>query len=349
MSLNPPLDFNGNPLRVQHEYFIMKRTDMKYILSFENSSAKYQGNGSVILTTCRIIIVNSKRIDSLKAYEFPLSMILNEKYCQPLMGTNYLAGDCFPMFGNNLGKVNFTLTFTHSCGTFVTGLFMLIDSLRAHNNKGHDKTITEAIRNNTFNSVFPVDKNDPSDFIYEQPDEIPALKPVSQSVVQNDGHLIKGLMNEAGMSVINQNPIQVGQNANNNNNGFEYKLPQQYEYKSVQYNVGGNQQKNNSNSNQSNWVNPYLPKHIIEQNSKVFPSIKENIIEENEQIPQMSMIYPQPQYYQKPNQIHPPQINQPQFNQYDPYPSFDNNQYNLPQYKKDNYFQQNYKDPLIDK
>lgn len=369
MSLNPPLDFNGSPLRVEHEYFVLKRTDMKYSLSFENSTIKYQGTGSAILTTCRMIIVNSNRVDTLKAYELPLSMIINEKYCQPLLGTNYIMGDCFPMFGNNFGKVNFTLTFIHPCGTFVTGLFLLLDSLRAHDNKSHDKEITNAIRNNTFNLVFPVDKNDPSDFIYDQPDEIPAFKPLSQSVVQNDGNVMRGFLNEAGMSVISQNDF--GSNMNqNNNNGFEYKHPQQYEYKSVQYNNRDvNPQPNNNNPQR--WVNPYLPQKIIEHNNnKVFPIIQENEYEENkkeiDQIPQMSIIpQQQPHYYQSPMQIHPPQIhppqifapqlnppyqNQPQYNQYDPYPSFDDNKYNPPQFNQNFNLcnrKKDFKDPLL--
>jgi len=46
MALNPPLSENGNPYRVEGEFFIMKRKGIEFEIKVKNGN-KYKGKGIV--------------------------------------------------------------------------------------------------------------------------------------------------------------------------------------------------------------------------------------------------------------------------------------------------------------
>ena len=46
MALNPPLDANGNPCRVNGEYFILNRTGVEFEFKVSGGN-KYTGKGKV--------------------------------------------------------------------------------------------------------------------------------------------------------------------------------------------------------------------------------------------------------------------------------------------------------------
>lgn len=46
MALNPPMNSNGDPCRVEGEYFVMKRKNMDFELKVEKGN-KYTGKGYV--------------------------------------------------------------------------------------------------------------------------------------------------------------------------------------------------------------------------------------------------------------------------------------------------------------
>lgn len=48
MALNPPLTFNGDPCRVEGEFFVMKRKGVEFEFKVENGS-KYTGEGLVYI------------------------------------------------------------------------------------------------------------------------------------------------------------------------------------------------------------------------------------------------------------------------------------------------------------
>jgi hypothetical protein len=58
MALNPPLDPQGNPCRVNGEYFILKRTGVEFEFKVSGGN-KYTGKGRVN----KIIIINNNFID----------------------------------------------------------------------------------------------------------------------------------------------------------------------------------------------------------------------------------------------------------------------------------------------
>ena len=47
MALNPPLTMNGDPCRVEGEYFVMKRKGVEFEFKVENGN-KYTGTGIVL-------------------------------------------------------------------------------------------------------------------------------------------------------------------------------------------------------------------------------------------------------------------------------------------------------------
>ena len=60
MALNPPLDSNGNPCRVNGEYFILNRTGVEFEFKVSGGN-KYTGKGKVNKNFKKIIfyIVNT--------------------------------------------------------------------------------------------------------------------------------------------------------------------------------------------------------------------------------------------------------------------------------------------------
>ena len=57
MSLNPPTNGQGEPLRVQGEHFILHRQGIEFEVKIEGLG-KLKGKGSCYLTTNRIILLN---------------------------------------------------------------------------------------------------------------------------------------------------------------------------------------------------------------------------------------------------------------------------------------------------
>ena len=56
MALNPPLDPQGNPCRVNGEYFILKRTGVEFEFKVSGGN-KYTGKGRVIKSNNLLIII----------------------------------------------------------------------------------------------------------------------------------------------------------------------------------------------------------------------------------------------------------------------------------------------------
>lgn len=314
MTLNPLLNSPSHePLRMEGEYFIIRRDDCEFEFVTEHSG-KYKAKGFVILSSVRLIAVSSDHNNiNFKAFEMPLSNIYGEAYNQPFFGRNYLSGTCQSLFASPLGKVTFRIWFTsNDCGTIVPALYNLLDSLRHNQNRNHDKNILNGLKNGDFNSIFAIDPKDPS-FIYTvQPEAIPLPKSISQSLipVARPNMILSGVNNNS----VPQNHFE-GPNVNNSmfvnhgankNNQFVYQEPPKFEYKEP-------------NAQKENIVNPYVPKqnkkvNIIQNNeNKVFPLIPENdisgqIINNNskivvqgkvEEVPDVKSLYPkfdQPKY-----------------------------------------------------
>lgn len=276
MSINPILNTTTHePLRMEGEYFIIRRNDIEYELLTEQSG-KYSGLGYLILTSVRIVIVSNDLNNlAFHSFEMPLSNIYGEAYNQPFFGKNYLSGTCQALFASPIGKVTFKIWFKqNACGTLVPIFYNLIDSLRHNQNKKHDQHIMTALKNGDFNTIFAIDPDDPSTIYSIQPEAIPLPKPMSQSVMPNNvrpNMMISGVNNNNNpYNNMNNIPVESAYNVYNNNqnnqinnaNQYVYKDPGQYQYKEPN----------------DNFSNPYVPKsnNNIIANNNVFPLFPNN-------------------------------------------------------------------------
>jgi len=127
----------------------------------------------MILTTCRIVVVNQKENSPFKAFDLPLGLMKNEDFKQPIFGANYISGICKPLLNLLPGEIKFKIWFMEGgCGTFVQNFLNMVASLRKNNNKGHDEKFLNNIATGNFSKTAYVDPNDPSVIFLEQPDVI---------------------------------------------------------------------------------------------------------------------------------------------------------------------------------
>jgi hypothetical protein len=125
----------------------------------------------MILTTCRVVVINTKENSPFKSFDLPLGLMKNEDFKQPIFGANYICGVCKPLFNLLPGDIKFKIWFMEGgCGTFVPTFLNMISSLRKNNNRGHDPKFINTITSGTFAKTAYVDQNDPSVIFLEQPD-----------------------------------------------------------------------------------------------------------------------------------------------------------------------------------
>ena len=77
--LNPPQASDGEPLRVDGEHFVLKRKGIEFHVNVKGIG-KLKGKGRVILTTCRLILINDKDDKDLKCIDLPYANTYEEKF-----------------------------------------------------------------------------------------------------------------------------------------------------------------------------------------------------------------------------------------------------------------------------
>lgn len=214
MALNPPLTSEGLPCRVNGEYFIMNRGGVSFEMKVKKGN-KYSGKGEVILTTCRLVCVNSDTKSLFKSFDLPLALIYSEKFTQPIFGSNYLGGYCKPLMNILPGDVEFYIYFTEGgVGTFIPSVMSIIANVRKNNNKGPDEKMLNNISTGIFAKTAYIDPNDPSKIYLEQPKQ---EKKVNNIEVKNTDR------EDNDRNKFNINSIDNNNNFNNNinKNNFE--------------------------------------------------------------------------------------------------------------------------------
>ena len=117
----------------------------------------------MILTTARLVCVNTKTNSNFKAFDIPLSLLIKEDFSQPIFGSNYISGTVKPLFNLIPGNIKFKIWFMEGgCGTFVPNFLSLTASVRKNNNKGLEQKFINSISSGTFAKSAFVDPNDPS-------------------------------------------------------------------------------------------------------------------------------------------------------------------------------------------
>ena len=171
MSINCALNEMGlEPLRIKGEYFIIKRYDISYKILLE-SKKHYEGQGYMVLTSNRLVIIPLNQKAQFRAIEIPLKEIYKEQFKQPLFGKHYLTAKCHSIIGSPFGPFTFTIWFKLKKNSSLIGmLYALIDSLRHNQGAKHDERIINLLQESNFNEIFPINSEEISNFYKIQPE-----------------------------------------------------------------------------------------------------------------------------------------------------------------------------------
>lgn len=269
MALNPPLDNSGYPFRVLGEYFILRRTGIEFECKVKNGN-KYMGKGEIILTTCRIICLNNKNNNALKAFDLPISLISEEAFKQPIFGANYLYGVCKPLLNSLPGDITFKIWLMNGgCGTVAPAYLKIVKTNRRNQNRLDNKTRQE-VQSGKFCKSAYVDPSDPSVIYLDQPN------------VNNNINY-----NPLGYNPVPQNDsLNFGQNSMNNNINSNDNSRNIYDNNCN--NIHNNQQKsipgvncwgsisNNSNNNNNINFNNNQYNNITNNDNNINSTINDN-------------------------------------------------------------------------
>ena len=281
MTTNILLNEEGTePIRTENEFFILKRNDITYRILLD-SKKQYTGEGYIILTSERLVIISTQRNATFKSIEIPLNKIYQETFKQPLIGKNYLTAKCNPIFASQFGSFTFTIWFKgNRMGTLVGAFYTLLDSLRNNLGRNHDDNVIRALQENNFNELFAIDPEDNS-FIYQiQPPPANIPKRNYQSVINNGPPPAINFnfnSNRRNQNFNNFSQINEEQNKRNNDlylSTFIYKNPRKNSF-GFNYNNSNNNINNNFKTidlNDSKLINPYLSK---ENNNKICNNIND--------------------------------------------------------------------------
>jgi hypothetical protein len=80
------------------------------------------GKGMLVLTSERIVLINTKNMASseFKSFDLPLLLLHKEKFNQPIFGANYLSCTCKPLFESLPADAEAKIWFMEGgCGKFL--------------------------------------------------------------------------------------------------------------------------------------------------------------------------------------------------------------------------------------
>lgn len=142
------------------------------------------------ITTARMVFVHGDYAKSeFKSFDIPLLSLKNEKFEQPIFGSNYLAGflnklkknyrflnlsgSVAPIYGLLPGETTFKLWFTSGgCQTFLNCFCRILEEIRRGQQRGPAQKFIDQVRLGQFSGQKGfVDPNDPSVIYVSQPAE----------------------------------------------------------------------------------------------------------------------------------------------------------------------------------
>lgn len=170
MALNPPLDNNGVPIRVEGEYFVLERKDMEIEVKIDGFS-KSTGKGKLYVTTARLVFVNKNWAkDKFKSFDMPLLNITDEKFEQPIFGANYLYIKVNPLFNLIPSPAKVKLWFmSGGCQKFLDVFLLILPQIRKKRQDGAENIIRDLNAGNLEKKYAYVDPSDPSVIFVTQP------------------------------------------------------------------------------------------------------------------------------------------------------------------------------------
>lgn len=309
MALNPPLTLNGDPCRVEGEFFIMKRDGIEFEMKVENGN-KYSAKGFCILSTSRIVCINNDKSSLFKCFDLPLLHISKESFEQPIFGSNYITGICSPLFNLLPGNIKFKIWFTHGgCGTFIPAFFDVISKVKKTKGNRIDDSYMNKFSKGMVNNAY-IDKSDPSVIYYEQPSiVIGNLGIKKKEDVKVGGKLYDNLPSENEVIIKDNHNLSQVQNSENtitNSNGYHDERNNQYpNINNIQvnnpiYSQNLRENENNVNNNQGKYFGFFGPSLNQNQNQ-----VNPNVVNSNQVNPNLV----------NSNQVNSNQVNTNQVNQ----------------------------------
>jgi len=219
MALNPPLAPDGNPYRVDGEMFSLTRKDLEFEIKIENQG-KLTGKGFLVLTTARLVLVNTSSPHKWKAFDIPLAYLYNDKFQQPVFGSNYLEGKTTPLYNLIPGDAHFKIWFTAGgCTKFLRVFHDLVHKMRAfksQNVTGKVNNYVSQFGNGNFQSQYVAfsESNDPSTLFVTQPPVNNQYSHMQQHFAEINMYNPSNMNNPSNMQPFNQQ----------NNPNFNYQM-----------------------------------------------------------------------------------------------------------------------------
>jgi hypothetical protein len=120
MALNPPISYQGLPLRVNDEYILLRRDGMEMEAKIPNMKTLSM-KGSLFLTSARLVMVSKNfSTDTIKSFDMPLALMRHTDFKQPIFGSNYLKFTILPLFNLIPAQGEVKIWFTHGgCEKFL--------------------------------------------------------------------------------------------------------------------------------------------------------------------------------------------------------------------------------------
>jgi len=139
-----------------------------------NGLGKMKGYGILVLTSARMVVINSKNLakSDFKAFDIPLALTFKEKFNQPVFGANYLSGNCKPLHNLIPSDAEFKIWFMEGgCSKFLQGFRLTIKAIRAHSShQGPPQDLINTFQSSSFQQqIAYVDPNDPTTLYVSQP------------------------------------------------------------------------------------------------------------------------------------------------------------------------------------
>jgi hypothetical protein len=172
MAVNPPINVNGIPFRLQDEYVLMERKGIDIEVKIPNKSS-LSGKGKVFLTTARMVFVSKNfTSDKFKSFDMPIITLSHIDFKQPIFGSNYLQFDCKPINATLPGNATVKIWFTEGgCDKFLRSFEHVCKQV---NEQRRNRVMNQNLYNNWREGYFNSNKafydpSDPTVVLTEQP------------------------------------------------------------------------------------------------------------------------------------------------------------------------------------
>ena len=173
MSLNPLFSATGQVVRMPGEYLVLSRPDCEFDLLI--GSRPFKGTGSVILTSFRVVIVNTdaKTMSKWRAIDLPLPLIYNEVFEKPIFASHRFEGRCKSLDPTLEGIINFMIYMKKGTVDLVEAVYKdLVGKVRSQQysknlNVQFQSLLATCVYHKT--EVIPKQKDDPAYVFNMQP------------------------------------------------------------------------------------------------------------------------------------------------------------------------------------